>query len=167
MSYEIRQGQRDLALEIRARRPALAIALAERLHRLDEIGGVEGRFTIRVDGREFSGWRLVTSDRIEIRLDGRSFVFERREGVARTDAAAGSGDEVRAEMPGTLVAHHVEVGAEVALGARLVTIESMKLQVTISAPRAGVVARLHIGEGATFDRGAVLVSLAPSAPQEG
>ena len=70
-------------------------------------------------------------------------------------------------MPGTLVAHHVEIGAEVALGARLVTIESMKLQVTIAAPRAGVVARLHVAEGATFERGAVLVSLAPSAPQEG
>jgi 3-methylcrotonyl-CoA carboxylase alpha subunit len=167
MSYEIRLGHGDLGLDIKARRPALLIALADRLPRLDEFGDADGRFRINVDGREFSGWRLVTSDRIEIRLDGRSFVFERREGVARADAAAGSGDEIRAEMPGTLVSHHVEVGAEVALGARLVTIESMKLQVTIAAPRAGVVARLHVDAGATFDRGAVLVSLAPAVAQEG
>lgn len=167
MSYEIRREKADFRLDIRARRPALLVALAARLHRVDEIAATEGRFTLRVDGREYSGWRLVTNDRIEVRLDGRSFVFERREGVARADAAAGSGDDVRAEMPGTLVAHHVEVGADVALGARLVTIESMKLQVTIASPRAGVVARLHVDEGATFDRGAVLVSLAPSAAQEG
>lgn len=161
MSYDIRQGEADLHLEIRARRPALRVAIADGLHQLDESTAEDGRFTIRVDGRDYAGWRLVTSDRIEIRLDGRSFIFERREGVARTDAAAGSGDEIRAEMPGTLVSHHVAPGADVALGERLVTIESMKLQVTIAAPRAGIVAQLHVAEGATFDRGAVLVSLAP------
>lgn len=161
MSYEIRLVQRDLQLDIRARRPHLSVALAGILHRIEELGGNDGRFTIRVDSRDYTGWRLVTSDRIEIRLDGRSFVFERREGVARNDSAAGSGDEVRAEMPGTLVVHHVEAGAAVAAGERLVTIESMKLQVTINAPRAGLVAALHVGAGATFERGAVLVSLVP------
>ena len=167
MSYEIRRGHDDLRLEISARRPLLEVAIANAVHRVAELSDADGRFTIDVEGRVFSGGRLITSDRIDIRLDGRSFVFDRREGVARSDAMAGSGDEVRAEMPGTLVARHVDVGAQVTHGERLVTIESMKLQVTITAPRAGIIARLHIDEGATFERGAVLVSLAPVAPQEG
>ena len=113
MSYEIRRGHDDLRLEISARRPLLEVAIANAVHRVAELSDADGRFTIDVDGRVFSGWRLITSDRIEIRLDGRSFVFDRREGVARSDAMAGSGDEVRAEMPGTLVARHVDVGAQV------------------------------------------------------
>ena len=167
MSYEIRQEKADFHLDIAARRPTLEVTIAQTLHRVEEVADSDGRFTISVDGRLFRGWRLITSDRIEVRLDGRSFVFDRREGVARADATTGTGDEVRAEMPGPLVARHVDVGTQVALGERLVTIESMKLQVTIAAPRAGTIARLHIAEGATFERGAVLVSMAPAAPQEG
>ena len=66
-------------------------------------------------------------------------------------------------MPGNIVACHTEVGAAVAFGDRLVTIESMKLQMTISAPRSGTVARIHLAENINFERGAVLVSLVPIA----
>ena len=36
----------------------------------------------------------------------------------------------------------------------------MKLETTIRAPRAGVVAELPLSAGATFDKGALLVRLA-------
>jgi biotin carboxyl carrier protein len=66
-------------------------------------------------------------------------------------------------MPGTVITCHTGAGAEVALGERLVTIESMKLQMTILAPRTGTVARIHVAENVTFERGTVLVSLVPLA----
>ncbi len=45
-------------------------------------------------------------------------------------------------------------------------IESMKLETTITAPRDGVVAELGYAVGDTFDKGAVLVRLAPEADAE-
>jgi biotin carboxyl carrier protein len=57
----------------------------------------------------------------------------------------------------------VAAGEEVALGQPLVVIESMKMQSELVATRDGVVARLHLEVGDTFDRGAALVSLEPLA----
>ena len=47
---------------------------------------------------------------------------------------------------------------EVADGDRLITIESMKLQMILTAPRAGRIRQIHVGDHDSFDRGAVLIS---------
>jgi biotin carboxyl carrier protein len=53
-------------------------------------------------------------------------------------AAAGQG-LVRAPMMGQVIAVHVLPGQPVAAGERLATLESMKMEMAISAPLAGVV----------------------------
>ncbi|MES2248061.1 MAG: biotin carboxylase N-terminal domain-containing protein [Pseudomonadota bacterium] len=53
-------------------------------------------------------------------------------------AAAGQG-LVRAPMMGLVIAVHVEAGQAVAAGERLATLESMKMEMTIAAPVAGIV----------------------------
>ena len=52
-------------------------------------------------------------------------------------------------------------GETVTSGQPLVVIESMKMQNEFVAWRDGVVDRIHIAVGETFDRGAGLVGLAP------
>jgi 3-methylcrotonyl-CoA carboxylase alpha subunit len=64
-------------------------------------------------------------------------------------------------MPGTVVAVHVEPGRHVHAGEPLVVIESMKMESVIAAPRDGIVDRLLVAVGDTFDRGAPLVALQP------
>jgi biotin carboxyl carrier protein len=59
-------------------------------------------------------------------------------------------------MPGVVVSLHTAIGRPVAEGDALLVIESMKLQMTIAAPTAGVVAELPLAVGQTFQRGAVL-----------
>ncbi len=144
MSYDIRRGADRVSLDIVGRRPVLAVSLGGTVHTVEEASH--------------------SNDAFEIRVDGRTFVFQRLDGVRQADASADAGDEVRAAMPGTVVACHVEEGAEVGFGERLVTIESMKLQMTITAPRAGIVAKVHVAGNVTFERGAVLVSLMPPVP---
>lgn len=164
MSYDIRRGADRVSLDIVGRRPVLAVSLGGTVHTVEEASHSNDAFEIRVDGRTFRGRRSVTSGEIQVRLEGRTFVFQRLDGVRQADASADAGDEVRAAMPGTVVACHVEEGAEVGFGERLVTIESMKLQMTITAPRAGIVAKVHVAGNVTFERGAVLVSLMPPVP---
>jgi acetyl/propionyl-CoA carboxylase alpha subunit len=163
MSYYIQRGADRVSLDIIGRRPDLTVAVDGTVYSVEEISHGEDFFELRIDGRVFRGRRSVSSGEIQIRLDGQTFVFQRLHGIRGADASAATGDDVRADMPGTVIACHTGAGAEVALGERLVTIESMKLQMTILAPRSGTVARIHVAENVTFERGTVLVSLVPLA----
>jgi 3-methylcrotonyl-CoA carboxylase alpha subunit len=79
--------------------------------------------------------------------------------------AAGGGEQgsLLTPLPGTVVAVHVANGQWVDRGAPLVTIEAMKMEHTLTAPRDGVVARLAFGVGERVPAGAVLVELEASA----
>ena len=71
-----------------------------------------------------------------------------------------------APMPGMVVTIAVEPGQEVITGQRLVIIESMKMQSEIVAWRDGVVERIYLQVGDTFDRGASLIGLEPEEAEE-
>jgi len=75
---------------------------------------------------------------------------------------AGGGEQgsLLTPLPGTVVAVHVSNGQTVSRGAALVTVEAMKMEHTLTAPRDGVVARLAFGVGERVSAGAVLVELA-------
>ena len=76
-------------------------------------------------------------------------------GVA-APAAEGS---LRTPLPGTVVAVHVRVGQQVAEGAPLVTVEAMKMEHTLTAPRGGVVARVVHAPGERVAAGDFLIEL--------
>jgi biotin carboxyl carrier protein len=97
---------------------------------------------VHIDGHE-----------LEIRFEAAVAVFE-HEAEAHGDAVA------RAPMPGLVLSIQVEPGQAVTAGDVLVIIESMKLETSIKAPRAGIVESVHVAAGQTFDRDAPLVSLA-------
>ena len=73
-------------------------------------------------------------------------------------SGASSQHETRADMPGVVIAVHCEAGQAVSRGDKLVTIESMKLQATLTASHEAVVERVHVAAESAFERGALLVS---------
>ena len=76
---------------------------------------------------------------------------------ARTGAAAGAGErEVRAAMPGKVVAVLVELGATVTRGQGLLVIEAMKMENEVVAPRDGTVKELRIQPGQAVEAGELL-----------
>jgi biotin carboxyl carrier protein len=81
---------------------------------------------------------------------------------ARPGAGGGS-PEVRAAMPGKVVAVLVEVGATVEAGQGLLVIEAMKMENEIGAPRDGRVAKVHVAPGQPVEPGEILVTLEPAA----
>ncbi len=64
-------------------------------------------------------------------------------------------------LPGTVVAVHVTQGQQVARGAPLVTVEAMKMEHTLTAPYAGMVARIAFAVSERVAAGAILVELSP------
>ncbi len=65
---------------------------------------------------------------------------------------------LRAPMPGKVIAHIASEGARVEKGAPLLVVEAMKMELTISAPRAGVVKRFLYGVGEQVSEGVELVT---------
>ncbi len=68
--------------------------------------------------------------------------------------------EVRAEMAGVVARILVPVGDRVASGQELVVLESMKMEIPLVAPVAGVVSDLLVAEGAFVQAGDLVAVVA-------
>jgi 3-methylcrotonyl-CoA carboxylase alpha subunit len=106
---------------------------------------------------------VVDGDIAHIHHRGRAYVVRYVDALDHLAEAGGSAaeDVARAPMPGSVIAVHVAPGSEVKAGDTMMVIESMKMETAIRAARDGVVEQAHFVVGATFDRDAVLVTLAP------
>ena len=67
--------------------------------------------------------------------------------------------EVKAVMPGLVVALEVKPGQEVDEDDGLLVLEAMKMQNEVRAPHRGVVTHIHVREGSTVEKGERLVTL--------
>jgi 3-methylcrotonyl-CoA carboxylase alpha subunit len=81
--------------------------------------------------------------------------------AAAREAAGSAGDSVRATMPGTIAAIHVQEGDSVAAGQVVAVLESMKLFMDLKSPAAGTVARVAAKPGATAAAGELLIAITP------
>ena len=67
--------------------------------------------------------------------------------------------QVKAELAGNMWKIIVKEGQQVGADETLMILESMKMEIPITAPRAGRVARIHVREGQTVQEGEVLADL--------
>ena len=75
-------------------------------------------------------------------------------------SAAGRGRrEVRASMPGKVVAVKVKVGDEVAKGQGLIILEAMKMENEVTSPGQGKVVALEVTPGQTVETGSLLATV--------
>jgi len=114
-----------------------------------ELGGQRCRATVVQQGRELT-----------ILSGGRSHLLLLDDPGLQGAAETGGG-RLTAPMPGKIVALLVEAGDHVERGAKLAILEAMKMEHTITAPAAGVVASLPFAVGAIVSEGALLLDLVP------
>lgn len=149
----------DAASVAVAGRNPLRLMIAGGMHEVIEEPAGNGSFAMVIDGRRYVGWRYRAGDVVHVRVAGRTFAVHIPDPTISSTATSASGDEVRAPLPGTVVGLSTSAGATVRRGDTLLTIESMKVQMTLSAPRDGFVQAVNIAVNAVFDRGALLVVL--------
>jgi biotin carboxyl carrier protein len=148
-------------------------ATPARLHRYDEARGrleqVDGDRIVRTDvlfgpvrldrerGTEVrevvvEGWRVE----VELEPERRALLRERaRQGAGA--AAMGGPVEVRAIIPGRIVAVSVAPGDDVEAGQQILVVEAMKMENELRAPREGSVERVGVAVGDTIEVGDLLV----------
>ena len=162
MAYQINIEDRTVEADIVIRKPLLRIRIGEREHVITEVNcPASGDFEITVDGQVYRGWRYATSEDVYMRINGRTHIISVPRGPGAAAGDAGSANEIRAEMPGTIVSLNCADGDEVTSGQQLLTIESMKLQIGLVAPRDGTIEKVHFAANTPFDRGATLISFVP------
>ena len=111
-------------------------------------------------------WAWVGRE-LHLWLDGDLFVFRRSETRRRRNAAAAEGPgDVLAPMPGTVLEVLVSEGDQVERNQTVLVMESMKMELAITASSNGVVCRLAVHPGQQVDRGMRLFELAPESDAE-
>jgi acetyl-CoA/propionyl-CoA carboxylase biotin carboxyl carrier protein len=103
-----------------------------------------GELFITLDGVQRRYAVAVADDAVWIARDGHHLEVRTERHVRGGAAAAGS---LEAPMPGTVLLVHVADGDTVAEGDVLLVLESMKMELSITAPHAGTVAGLALAPG--------------------
>ena len=79
--------------------------------------------------------------------------------AAQPAAPAGSGNAVKAPLPGTINAINVKVGDTVAVGDIVLVLEAMKMQNNIESEFSGTVTSITVKQGETVMEGTVLMTI--------
>lgn len=157
MSFRAVLNGREREITILARRPHLVIAVDGKAIVVQDPGsGEDGRDTLIVDGQDMSVARAQTLSGLMVRCDGRTLAADLHL-AGDEDSATDDANEIRAPMPGAVVTLDVNEGDALGNGDTVLTIESMKLQMALTAPRAGVVAKLLVAVDEVFEKDQVLV----------
>ncbi|KGF70414.1 3-methylcrotonyl-CoA carboxylase [Hoeflea sp. BAL378] len=107
--------------------------------------------------------RLAQSEpSVAVFHEGLTHLFGKPRGK-RTDDKAAGGDQVVSAMPGVVKQVLAAQGQSVKSGDALVIMEAMKMEMTLAAPRDGVVAEVMVVVGAQVSDGVSLVTLQPEA----
>ena len=146
--------------------------------------GHGGDWRLQVDGRDYrasrarlQGARLEllldgTGRRARVRFDGQLLELHdgqrriplQRLGSERAGAGEEAGDgQVRAPMPGRVVVVRVTPGQTVAAGDELLVMEAMKMELSVKAPRDGVVTALRASAGDFVEAEVVLAQVDDAA----
>ena len=106
-------------------------------------------------------WAWVGAE-LHLWLDGDLFVFQREESRRRSGrSVADAAGDILAPMPGAVLEVLVAEGDRVERNQTVVLMESMKMELVITASRAGVVRRVSVEPGQQVDRGMRLLELGP------
>ena len=129
------------------------------------IGG-QPVYSLLLDGKSYEAVVRQSDAGLEVLLGGRLFqvtVEDERQHRLRqsADAAAIPGGEfqLKAPMPGLVVAVPIEIGQQVKKGENLIILESMKMQNELKAPRDGKITRVRVEPGDSVDQNQMMVIL--------
>jgi 3-methylcrotonyl-CoA carboxylase alpha subunit len=173
-ALHLRAGAAAAAIRFGARQPdgsmRLAVGEAPVELALQPLGGErylalfgERRQTLRV---------VLDGERIHVHDEAGGHSFEAVPYLSHIGAQTELSGELRAPMMGMIVAVNVQPGDAVRAGEVVAVLESMKMEMRITAPADGVVESVHCRAGQTVERNAVVVEIkageAPAAhnPEE-
>lgn len=117
------------------------------------------RYDITLGGERHTLYVYLIGERVAVFGSSGSRELHEIDPIAHAGEAAGGAGRLTAPMPGKVIAFHVKPGDTVTAGQALAVMEAMKMEHTISAPRAGTVAELMYAVGDQVAEGGELLRL--------
>ena len=118
--------------------------------------GKPGRALVTIDGSRRIAHVARSGDTWWVHMGGRAHEVLFHEQGSKSSANEGS---LNAPMPGTVLLVMVKEGQRVREGQHLMTLEAMKMEHRILAPKQGEIAKVHYSEGDRVDMGSSLVEI--------
>jgi biotin carboxyl carrier protein len=123
-------------------------------------------YSVLLDGKSHEAYVRENEEFWQVLLRGRLYpakVEDEREKRLRAAAGGGVADSgefnLKAPMPGLVVAVPVSEGEEVKKGQVLIILESMKMQNELKSPRDGVINRVKVKAGESVEQKQALLSV--------
>ncbi|MEN3397475.1 acetyl/propionyl/methylcrotonyl-CoA carboxylase subunit alpha [Brucella melitensis] len=117
-----------------------------------------GLVRFAIDGRVSEASVSRIGHDVTVQIEGHDTIFHHVL-AAGAEEDASSESRILSPMPGLVRLVSVVEGASVAKGDPLVTMEAMKMELSLTAPRDGKVASVTVAAGAQVNEGALLVEL--------
>jgi len=112
---------------------------------------------VEAGGAALEGMATASGDHVLVFAEGQAFSFT-LPGVGGAGGGGGEGEgALISPMPGRVLSVDVRQGDRVAKGQKLLTLEAMKMEHSLTAPFDGVVAELAVEAGAQVTEGTMLV----------
>ena len=118
--------------------------------------GKPGRAIVTIDGSRRVAHIARAGDTWWVHIDGRAHEVTLHEQGTSSSADEGS---LKAPMPGTVLQVLAKVGQRVREGQHLMTLEAMKMEHKVVAPKAGEITKVNYSEGERVDMGSALVEI--------
>ncbi len=117
-----------------------------------------GLVRFAVDGRMREASVSRIRHDVTVQFEGRDTIFHHVQSIGAEEDAS-SESRILSPMPGRVALVSVVEGASVAKGDPLVTMEAMKMELSLTAPRDGKIASVTVVAGDQVSEGALLVEL--------
>jgi len=122
-----------------------------------EEASTTGEYTINVNGKNYAV-KLESDSKASV--NGKSYDISVKAGIEqKTSTSGGSGEEVKAGLPGNVLRINVSEGDSVNEGDALLVLEAMKMEIEVKAPSAGMVESIMVSQGDKVANGQTLVTL--------
>ena len=110
-------------------------------------------------------WEVLTKGELyTVKVkDERAYRLAKARGVASDEVGE---VQIKSPMPGLIVAVPVTEGQHVQKGDKVIILESMKMENELLAPKAGIVARISVAQGASVEKDQVLAVIVDEAEQQ-
>ncbi len=165
MNYITTIGDKEYAIEVIDKRH---ISVNGKIMEVDfePIAG-QPVYSLLIDGESYEAFVSPDEDEWQVLLQGHQYPIKvedarekRLRAAAGGSAEAGGDFQLKAPMPGLVVAVPVEENQQVEKGQVLLILESMKMQNELRSPRAGKVQRVKVKAGESVEQRQVLLTVA-------
>jgi biotin carboxyl carrier protein len=120
-----------------------------------------GRYEVRTGTAQQLAHAVVTPRATWVHLAGRVYVLDQDRPVGTAGRHERDDLSLAAPMPATVASVHVQSGQRVSRGDLLLTLEAMKMELSIKSPRDGRVAAIACRPGDLVQAGVPLLELEP------